>query len=555
MRAPRLQTKLVAMKSACLAASVVSVVLLFAGCGRSTTEPSAQPAPLTVPIVKNCAPGDHPETALQGQVPAALRAAGFQGFNCNLQLVGQYTGEGGGWSSATFADRAGHVCAYYATSYPKSFMTGELIPRKEPGVAVIDISDPAKPVRTVSLTTTAMMDAWESLRVNPRRQVLAANFGPGMVHGNAVIDFYDLSGDCRHPQLLSSAEIGTGSDGGLKPANAPVGHEGGFAPDGLTYYVGDTVNRTYHAVDVTDLTKPKLIAQFDLKDAPLTSKSGNGTAHGLSISDDGNRAYFTSMAFQTQADLSNPNYESSDGFYIVDTSEVQSRKPNAKIKLISSVRIKDGSLAQAILPIKIAGKSYLVFADEGGSVIAPGNESTSAVYRENVVAACRAKMSAFPMPRIFDISDERNPKLVSKLMLETHDLAHCNDILPDLAGVIAFSYGSHYCSVDNRQNATALACSFFNSGIRVFDIRDPASPKEIAYLNPAGARTKQPGSAHVMVGPWQPGAPDWCTSRLDFDYSRRMLTAMCQDNGLLVMKFENGIWPMSNSTPTNEQTY
>ena len=27
-----------------------------------------------------CGPGDKPENALQGQVPAALRAAGFQGF-------------------------------------------------------------------------------------------------------------------------------------------------------------------------------------------------------------------------------------------------------------------------------------------------------------------------------------------------------------------------------------------------------------------------------------------------------------------------------------------
>jgi len=32
-----------------------------------------------------CGPEDSPETGLQGQVPAALRAAGFQGFNCNLK--------------------------------------------------------------------------------------------------------------------------------------------------------------------------------------------------------------------------------------------------------------------------------------------------------------------------------------------------------------------------------------------------------------------------------------------------------------------------------------
>jgi len=41
-----------------------------------------------------CGPGDHPETALQGQVPANLRASGFQGFNCNLRLVSQSKGDG-----------------------------------------------------------------------------------------------------------------------------------------------------------------------------------------------------------------------------------------------------------------------------------------------------------------------------------------------------------------------------------------------------------------------------------------------------------------------------
>src|ERR1700733_7944622 len=37
------------------------------------------PPPLTVPKA-SCGRRDHPETALQGQVPAYLRAFGFQGF-------------------------------------------------------------------------------------------------------------------------------------------------------------------------------------------------------------------------------------------------------------------------------------------------------------------------------------------------------------------------------------------------------------------------------------------------------------------------------------------
>src|SRR6201987_2062421 len=48
--------------------------------------------PLTVTKAV-CGLEDHAETALQGQVPASLRASGFQGFNCNLKLVGQSRGQ------------------------------------------------------------------------------------------------------------------------------------------------------------------------------------------------------------------------------------------------------------------------------------------------------------------------------------------------------------------------------------------------------------------------------------------------------------------------------
>src|ERR1700736_569941 len=73
---------------------------------------------LLVPVPRAvCGPGDHPESALQGQVPAYLRAAGFQGFNCNLQLIGQSRGDGANWQSAEFKDSAGHTCAYHGTSF------------------------------------------------------------------------------------------------------------------------------------------------------------------------------------------------------------------------------------------------------------------------------------------------------------------------------------------------------------------------------------------------------------------------------------------------------
>ena len=111
-------------------------------------------------------------------------------------------------------------------------------------------------------------------------------------------------------------------------------------------------------------------------------------------------------------------------------------------------------------------------------------------------AACAAGLTPYPLARIIDISDETNPTTVSRLALEVHAIKACSMVLPDIVGLSIFTYGSHYCSVDNKQNATTLACGYFNSGIRVFDIRDPVHPREIAYYNQAGATTPSPGSNH-----------------------------------------------------------
>jgi len=513
------------------------------------------PIPLTVPKAK-CGPNDNPETALQGQVPAATRAAGFKGFNCNLELLGQVRGDGANWQTTQFKQkvRGGRgrddddedddrgdrkrtrVCGYHGTA--SSTLSGP--GRTNFGVRVVDLTDTRNPTITAYLNTPAMHDPWESLKVNERRQVLGADNGRNGA-GGPEVDFYDISQDCSHPQLISSAPVGTGADGGgvVTPI---VGHEGAWAPDGLTYYGGGrTVPNNYYAVDTSDLSHPKLLTTW------FVPRVGAGArTHGLSISDDGLRGYFVSIGSITPTTLTDPNVPANNGLVIYDLSEIQKRLPNPQPKVIGEVYWKDGSVSQHTINVKIHGKPYIIFVDEGGS----GGITSPA----QLAAACAAGMPPFPMARIIDISDERNPKIVTRIMHEVHDPKNCAQVTPDLVGLSIFTYGTHYCSVDNRRNATTLACGMFNSGIRVFDIRDPLRPKEIAYYNPAGTTTASPGSNHTLGNNWRSGGPDWCSAQLHLDAKAGTLWSTCQDNGVLALKFRKGVWPFEDSkTPPGQQ--
>jgi hypothetical protein len=532
---------------ATIALIAVSCVALvgFGGKGDDDRDGDRGPIPLTVPKAK-CGPGDRPETGLQGQVPAALRAAGFQGFNCNLELIGQSKGDGANWQTTEFrradrdrgeGERRGHrddaVCAYHGTASPALSLPG----RTNLGVPVIDITNPGKPTPTTHLTTTSMLDPWESLKVNERRQLLAADNGQNG-GGGPEVDIYDVSDDCRFPQLLATLPVGTGTDGGIV---APIiGHEGTWAPDGLTYYGGDLRAAQYYAVDTTDPTKPKLLAAW---------KPGIANVHGMSISDDGKRGYFVSLGGlggNPTADLTNPTVPATNGLLIYDLSEIQARKPNPQAKLISTVLWKDGSVAQHTINVRIKGRPYVIFVDEAGS----GGLSGLAQQQ----AACAAGLTPFPMARIIDISDETRPKVVTKIMTEVHDPANCSKVIPDLTGLSIFTYGTHYCSVDNRHNATTLACGMFNSGIRVYDIRDPLRPKEIAYFNPPGTSVPSKGSNHNLAGNWKAGGPDWCSAQVHLDAKNGTLWSTCQDNGLVMLKFRRGVWPFEqSSTPPGQQ--
>jgi hypothetical protein len=81
--------------------------------------------------------------------------------------------------------------------------------------------------------------------------------------------------------------------------------------------------------------------------------------------------------------------------------------------------------------------------------------------------------------RIIDVTDEAHPVKVSDITLAVQQQGNCATSQLDLA-----NYSSHYVGFDDPDNATTLFTTNYASGLRVWDIHDPAHPKEIAYWHP-----------------------------------------------------------------------
>jgi hypothetical protein len=513
--------------------AVMSAALMLLACGGGRDDAATPPFAMAK---ATCGAGDRAETGLAGQVPMAERTAGFQGFNCNLEKASAVEASRGSnvWEQfAAVKDRAGRTCGYVG---PANFGGANL------GTVVVDLTDPSNAVETAVLNTAAMQGPGEGLRVHAGRGLLISAYYANLTapagdvsHG---FDVYDVGTDCRHPQLLFTTTallfpsdslvapdpyLAAPEAGSWKPTEAAYGHEGAFAPDGLTYYISDAPHQAYHAVDLVDPTNPRLISTFVNPASYKTKAAWRGGPHGLSISTDGNRGYLTSADYlpgqmvPTTGDWWN-------GFVIVDTSEIQARAPNAKMHVITEKYARDGSAMQMTIPMRINGKQYLVAEGEAGT----GNSDPTGNKE-----ACAAGKTPFGMATIYDIQDEKSPQLVSKLIMETNDPKNCATFSPELDAGLTFIYDVHMCSVDSRENTTTLACGYFQSGIRVYDVRDPARPKEIAYYNPPAKTGQQPG---------------WCGAIPILDAEKGMIYSTCADSGTLALKFTNGVWPFPGTT-------
>ena len=394
--------------------------------------------PAATPPATSCSRSSHPETGIQGRVPAEDYASGraAKGYDCSAKLVSRVPGTGG-FKVLRYKDTAGHTCAFFDST--RLFPTDVFMQARDGfGVIVVDMTDPAKPVKTTTLVSPAMMSPHESLLVHQGRGMLAA------VMGNAfalpgLLDIYDVRQDCRNPKLVSSTP------------SALLGHESGWSPDGKTFYASSGGGQSLTAIDVTDPAHPaKLFEQYGVN------------YHGMRLSADGRTMYVANIG----NDLSGGTLPG-HGLRILDVSQIQDRVPNPSVPVLSDLTWPEGSIPQVNQPFTRNKHLYLLEIDE--------------FARIGVGSPADAPVGA---ARIIKVDDPRHPKVISNLRLAVQQPAARKASYDDPGGDNALGgYTGHYCSLPYEKDPRIVACSMINSGLRVFDISNLRRPVEVAYFN------------------------------------------------------------------------
>jgi hypothetical protein len=424
-----------------------------------------------------CGRGDQPEPGIQGDVPAGLKS---WAYNCGVRRVGQLPLVGS-------VQGHGH-CAYV---------------RVRGNVHVIDVRNPARPVEVGSIPVKY---ASETMRVAaaPGRAVL--------VSGSSVYDINDclspkLKGEIKWPPLSvgSAPPYGGGGGRGLLPHDLRVSRDATkvYGSQGLTQ------------VDISNLDDPSTWKVTDFRCEVLSQVPGpwqevhratlklgsslcedlarpgpdqwrlGGTSlqtaviwgqvsHGLDTSGDSKRVYIADQAASIIGRLENEEPK----FLVVDVSQ----------RPVKVLGITTGA-GHSVDWFATGRGEYVLHANEVGTGPLGGAAVPSAIASLARSAVNIPSDTCRPYPRpmglgwafdamITDVSDPTRPRNLSKLQIAINNPEHC----------AARKASGHdpsvaYHMIDNAPDARFAAVNFGSAGLRIFDIRNPAQPSEVAYFN------------------------------------------------------------------------
>jgi hypothetical protein len=404
-----------------------------------------------------CGPDDIREPGIQGEVPAGQTA----NYNCGLKLVGQLP-------------RAGNVqgagqCAYV---------------RSGSNVFVIDVSDPTKPVEVGSVPVQSGSETMRTVVARDRAV---------LVSGSSVYDIRNclypvLAGEIKWPPLALS-----GIPSRLLPHDIRINRAGTkvYASFGLW------------EADITNLLDPSTWKVTDHRCELASQQPGPwSTVHlqslnaGLSLCVDATRptpfgANYTLAASPLQASLYWPSLSHAPDLngndtrvYVGDQAGGSSANwaPIAKVRIIDVTKSPPMILGEVDGPghgldwfRSGHGREYVVHSNEAGSAGVPGQAAGG--------DTCRPYPRPFSLGWGFEaiVSDVTRPEKarnVSMLRLAINDPEFC-----EVRKASGRDPWVSYHMVDNPYNAKFAAVSFGSAGLRIFDIRQPAFPREVAYFN------------------------------------------------------------------------
>ena len=390
-------------------------------------------------------PADNPGSVLAQPYSKGVRVVGrepLQGRDSNLQLA---------WVGS---------CAYVSSTSQKFLMWGAKAAPETFGVAVIDVRDPQAPRQVGLLRDRGALYASETLHAvtaGARKVLVAGSYGAK--DDAAYTDVYDVS-DCLHPRHM--AEI-------RWPESV---HTLTLSPNGRRLYATRiepfTGKGGIDVEDISDLAHPRYIGKFR-----ATRPDGTDyefAAHEISISPDERRIY-AGVISSSGGDLNKgikifpPNREGlgpdAGGIYIFDNSDLALGRSDPKMRLIGTA-VHGGW--HSVMPSNIGGVPHLV---AGGELLAcPGS-----------------------WPKIVNIADERKPVIEGEIRLAMNHVENCPawSAAEKASGGISPDAGTatiHFNDVDSATHTRLGLINFLWAGLRIFDIRKPASPREVAYFKP-----------------------------------------------------------------------
>jgi hypothetical protein len=436
-----------------IGAAVVALVMSAGAMAQNATD--ATPSRGSGPSPALCGRGDVREPGIQGDVPAGQTPH----YNCGVKLIGQFPAFGAVAGTGN--------CVYVRYRGPGTTPD-------ESQITVLDVRDPTKP--TAVGAPLPVHNGSETLRavVTKNRAI--------MVSGSTV---FDIS-DCMHPRHLGEINWPDTAVPGVTRKNLP--HDIRINREGTRVFASFGV----WEIDLTNLSDSKTWKVIDRRcevaaqiPGPWQEIHRQSIRSGHSLCDDATKpaprgANYGMGSSPLQASLLWPVVSHSLDFntddsrlYVADQAGGTSAlwAPQTKLRIFDLTQNPIKLIGETNGPghgldwFKVGGREYVIHSNEHSN---HPEDSCNPYPRSTALGwACEAIIS--------DVTDPTAAKNVSMVQLAINNPESCEAKKASKRDV-----SLAYHLIDNPMNAKFAALNFDDAGLRIFDIRNPLKPTEIA---------------------------------------------------------------------------